>query len=812
MKQIKEQIKESIIDKLKRNFGKTIEDASDLQVYKAVAMTVRDEIMDKWVRSMEIKEKQELKQLYYLSVEFLMGRAMGNNVLNLMEQEEYKQALSELGFDINRVEEKEVDAGLGNGGLGRLAACFLDSLASLQLPAMGCGIRFEYGLFKQKIIDGAQVELPDDWLQDGYVWEVERPEEQVEIRFGGKIEEEWENGKLQIKHTDYHCVYAIPYDVPIVGYDSLIVNTLRLWSARSPEHLNMEYFSRGEYIRATQEQQLAEVISKVLYPEDNHYEGKLLRLKQHYFFASATVQSIIQKHKAQYGRLSNLPAKVAIQINDTHPALAIPEMMRILMDEEGLSWEEAEDITRSVFSYTNHTVMSEALEKWPEEMLKELLPRIYAILSNINQKLCEKVWGYYPGQWERIANMAIIAYGQVRMANLSVDMSNSVNGVSQLHADILKKGIFRDFYVLEPHKFIGITNGITHRRWLLRANPKLANLICEAIGDQWIRQPMLLEQLLPFKDDTAFCEKYDAVKQNNKIRLAKWLKEHQNIVIDTDSIFDVQAKRLHEYKRQLMNILHVIYLYFKIKDNPNIEMPNRTFIFGAKASPGYLHAKQVIKLINAVAKMIESDIAVRDRIRVVFLENYGVSSAEILIPAAEISQQISLAGKEASGTGNMKFMMNGALTVGTMDGANVEIFDAVGKENMFIFGLHTEEVERLIRQNEYQPGRIYETNRDLRRVADSLIDGTVSLEEKREFSELFRYLLFGEGCKADPYFVLKDFESYVLTQQIVGEEYANRREWTKRAIVNTAKSGYFSSDRTIEEYNKLIWHLQQPES
>ncbi|MHB1315479.1 MAG: glycogen/starch/alpha-glucan phosphorylase [Christensenellales bacterium] len=808
----KEQIKENITGKLKRHFGKTIQDATDLQIYKAVAMTVRDEIMDKWISYREVTENQELKELYYLSVEFLMGRALGNNMLNLMEKKEYGQALAELGFDGNRIEEMETDAGLGNGGLGRLAACFLDSLSSLGLPATGCGIRFEYGLFRQRIVDGAQVELPDNWLQDGYVWEVERPEEQVEVRFGGKITEEWENGKLHICHTGYHSVYAVPYDVPIVGYNSPVVNTLRLWSARSPEYMNMEYFSRGEYIRATEEKQLAEVISKVLYPEDNHYEGKMLRLKQHYFFASATVQRIIRKHKAHYGRLGNLAAKVAIQINDTHPALAIPEMMRILMDEEGMAWEEAEDITRGVFSYTNHTVMSEALEKWPQDMIKDLLPRVYSILTTMNQKLCEKVWAFYPGQWERIGSMAIIAYGQVRMANLSAEMSHSVNGVSQLHADIIKKGIFRDFYVLEPHKFIGITNGITHRRWLINANEGLSDLICEAIGNQWIRQPMLLEQLLPFKDDAAFCKEYDAVKRQNKARLAKWLKEHQGVVIDTDSIFDVQAKRLHEYKRQLMNVLHIIYLYFRIKDNPNIELPNRTFIFGAKSSPGYHHAKQVIKLINAVAKMIERDSAVRGRIRVVFLENYGVSSAEVLIPSAEVSQQISTAGKEASGTGNMKFMMNGALTVGTMDGANVEIFEAVGKENMFIFGLRAEEVERLVKQNEYKPGYIYEKNRELRRVVDSLIDGTVSSEEKSEFSDLFRYLLFGEGCVADPYFVLKDFESYVRTQQIVGEEYANRKEWTQRAIVNTAKSGFFSSDRTIEDYNKLIWHLEAPRS
>ncbi|MGI6168630.1 MAG: glycogen/starch/alpha-glucan phosphorylase [Christensenellales bacterium] len=800
-----QRIEESIRKKLVSTYGTTLEEASKAQIYNAVAMSIKDHIMSRWAAANVAVESQGKKKLYYLSVEFLMGRALYNNMVNMLRDEDYRQALDNMGIELEDICEQEKDPGLGNGGLGRLAACFLDSLATLSLPAVGCGIRYEYGLFRQKMVDGVQTELPDEWLMDGgNVWEVERPEDTMEVNFGGTIHEEWVDGRMHVYHEGYHTVLAVPYDMPIVGYDSPVVDTLKLWSARSPVRIDMDYFSRGEYTRAMEERALGEVISKVLYPADNHYEGKALRLKQHYFFSSATIQLIVKEHKRTYGNLHSLPEKVAIQVNDTHPALAMPELMRILMDEEGLGWDEAFDITRATFAYTNHTVMSEALEKWPVPLVRDLLPRIFSIINAMNEKYCQRLYALYPGQWEKISDMAIVANNEVRMANLCIIMGHAVNGVSQLHADILKRGIFRDFYVLEPAKFLGITNGITHRRWLIESNRDLTGLICEAIGDGWIKQPEKLEDLMAHIDDCAFLEKFDQVKKKNKLRLATWMQDRQGVSVDTQTLFDVQAKRLHEYKRQLLNILHVLYLYDRIRENPDIEMTPRTFFFGAKAWPGYTRAKLIIQLITTVGAMIDKDPLVKGRLKVVFLENYDVSSAQILIPAANVSEQLSTAGKEASGTGNMKFMMNGALTVGTMDGANVEIFEQVGEENIFIFGLQAEEVEDMLLHGSYHPGDIYAQNRELKQVLDQLIDGSLPLQ----FTDIFRSLIFGDGGQADLYFLLADFDDYVAAQQKVSAAYRDRGSWNRMAAINTAKSGVFSSDRTIAEYNDLVWHLK----
>ncbi|MGI6162057.1 MAG: glycogen/starch/alpha-glucan phosphorylase [Christensenellales bacterium] len=807
----KERIKESIKGKLRRHFGKTLEEAGKAQIYKACAMTVRDEIMDKWITSRCEVERKSMKRLYYLSVEFLMGRALVNNMINILSEKEYIAALNELGADMDEISECEADAGLGNGGLGRLAACFLDSLATLELPAMGCGIRYEYGLFKQKIVDGEQFETSDNWLDDDFMWEVMVPEEQQEVRFGGTVTEEWLDGGLNIKHEGYTSVMAVPYDVPIPGYDSRLPSTLRLWSAKSPVHLDMESFSRGEYAKAVEEKELAEVISKVLYPEDKHIEGKQLRLKQHYFFTSATIQYIIKEFKKNHSDLRKLPDYVAIQINDTHPALAIPEMMRILLDEEGMDWDSAERIVRKTFAYTNHTVMSEALEKWPEDMMRTILPRIHSITAAINEKYCSRLWEYYPGQWEKIGAMAIISHNEVRMANLSIAMSHSVNGVSQLHANILKKGIFRDFYVIEPAKFKGITNGITHRRWLMKSNPALTSLITESIGEGWIKEPERLSELKPFADDAAFRQKFGDIKRQNKERLAKWFKQKQCVDLNVDAIFDVQAKRLHEYKRQLLNVLNILQLYNEICENPTMPVQPRVHIFGAKASPGYVMAKQIIRLINSVAEKVNGDPRCKGKLQVVFLENYGVSAAEVLIPAADVSEQISAAGKEASGTGNMKFMMNGALTIGTMDGANVEICEAVGEENMFIFGLSADEAEQLSSRHEYRAGSIYETDSRVRHILEQLIDGSLPMNRAREFSDIYHSLLFSDYGMADKYFVLKDFNSYYDEHKKINEAYADKDKWLKMTVLNTASSGVFSSDRTISYYNRLIWKLKRYE-
>lgn len=811
----KQQIIEGIKSNLLNQFGKTVATANRAQIYIACTLVAREEIMSRWVKSKEKEAQSGGKKLYYLSVEFLPGRAMSNNLLALGESDVYRAALEELGVSINEIEDMEADPGLGNGGLGRLASCFLDSLATLDYPAMGCGIRYEYGLFRQRIIDDAQVEIPDSWLDDmgGYPWEICVPEDEFPVRFGGHVEEHWKPDGLEIVHSGYSVVNAVPYDLPIPGYDTENVGTLRLWSARSPKRIDMDRFSRGEYMGAMEDKELAEVISKVLYPCENHKEGKSLRLKQHYFFTSATIQYIVRKHKRRYGTLNNLPDKVVIQINDTHPALAIPELIRILLDEEHMDWKTACDITARVFNYTNHTVMSEALERWPEQLFKELLPRIYSIVSALNEDFCNKLWHFYPGQWEKIGSMAIIGYNEIRMANLCIAMSSRVNGVSRLHGEILKQDVFRNFFVVEPWKFLGITNGITPRRWLMDANPALSSLLTETIGEGWKKDLTQLSLLEPYAGDPSFTERFAAVKQENKQRFARWMQEKQGVSLDPSMIFDVQSKRAHEYKRQLLNILHVIYLYDKLMTDSTFDMEPVTYIFAAKASANYVMAKQILKLINVMSRKIaQAPARVREKLNVVFVENYNVTSAELLIPAADISEQISTAGKEASGTGNMKFMMNGAITIGTLDGANVEMLEQAGPDNIFIFGLTAPEVNRLNRYGNYSAGSVYESNASIRRVLDYLINGELDLAGPRAFSDLYHVLLFGEnGAKADPYLVLKDFPAYVEAHQKLQTAWLDRAGWLRRAVLNTARSSFFSSDRTIEEYNQKIWHLEKLE-
>jgi starch phosphorylase len=805
----KDFICEQVKGKIERYFGCTIEEATDEQKYAAISMTVRDQIMEKWTASRQRRHRQKSRRLYYLSVEFLMGRALNNNVINLLETEAYAAACKEMGIRPDDISETEPDPGLGNGGLGRLAACFLDSIATLNLPAMGCSIRYEYGLFKQKIVNGEQVEMPDNWLENGNIWEVPVPAEAKEIHFGGRVEFDDTVNPPKAHHLDYTTVIAMPYDMPCIGYDTDIVVPLRLWSARAPKRLDMAKFNSGDFARANDELDTAEAISKVLYPDDNHYTGRELRLKQHYFFTSATIQYIIANYKKYVGGdIRHLDEKVMIHINDTHPGLAIPELMRILIDEEGLGWDEAEVIVRRTFAYTNHTIMAEALERWPEEMVQRVLPRVYGILKEMNERWCRSLWTYYPGQWDRIGSMAILAYGQLHMANLCCAYSFSVNGVSQLHADILKKNTFKDFVLVNPKMYSGITNGITHRRWLMLANPRLMKLLNESIGEAWIRDPERLEDLLPFAKDAAFLEKFAEIKRKNKEWFAHWLKRSQGVDMDIDTLFDVQAKRLHEYKRQLLNVLHILYLYQKLEEDSSFEMVPRTFIFGAKAAPGYHRAKLIIRLINAVADMVKRNPRASRYINVVFIENYGVTTAEHLMPAANVSEQLSTAGKEASGTGNMKFMMNGAVTVGTMDGANIEIAERVGEDNIYIFGLRSEEVDDLYAHNSYMAGEIYEQSPALRRVLDKLIDGSILPQEPRAFAELYHELLFGDfGGMADPYLVLKDFADYARAQALIDRDYRAGNLFMEKCVVNTAMSGYFSSDRTIRDYNESIWRL-----
>ncbi len=805
----KDSIKASIIGKLQRYNGRTIEEASNGQIYRALASTVRDQIMQKWMISREERKTNNNKRLFYLSVEFLMGRSLYTNILNLVSLDAYKQALDELHIDVDKVLQEEPEPALGNGGLGRLAACFMDSLASLDLPAMGCSIRYEYGLFRQKIVDGQQVELPDYWLGNGNVWEMPVMEDACEVHFNGHVEMGNENGRTVFRHVGYNTVEAVPYDMPLVGYDTSTVNSLRLWSARAPKRIDLSDFNHGHYVQASEEKELAEAISNILNPEHNHYQGKLLRLKQQYFFTSATLQYILKDFKKLNGtNWSKLPEKVVIHINDTHPGLAIPELMRLLMDEEGLGWDEAQQIVSRTMAYTNHTIMAEALEKWPEDMVKSLLPRIYQILVEMNKRLCARLWNFFPGEAERVGRMAIIAYGYIHMANLCVAMTFSTNGVSQLHGDILKQETFHDFYLVMPEKFSAITNGITHRRWLMACNPELTKLICDTIGTDWVKDPELLHDLAPYADDAAFREQFEKIKHNNKVRLSNFLKEHQGAIVDPDFIFDAQSKRLHEYKRQMLNALHILVLYNRIVNDPNFTMQPRVFIFGSKAAPGYNRAKQIIRFINGLSALIAKHPRASKMLQVVFLENYDVSSAQMLIPATEISEQISTASKEASGTGNMKYMMNGAITIGTMDGANVEISEQVGMDNIYIFGMRSDTVLDMYRERNYNPMTIFETNQELRLALTQMIDGTVLPDAPSALQDLYHSLLIGDwGNMADPFFVLKDFGSYSMAQRRIDADYADRDKWNRMAVINTAMSGVFCSDRTIREYNDTIWHL-----
>ena len=806
----KESIKRSIVGKLQRYNGITIAEASKQQIYKAVAMTVRDQMMQKWMISRHARHEAKGKRVYYLSIEYLLGRLMDCNLINLCSEDMYKEALAELGVDLLQILPEEPEPALGNGGLGRLAACFMDSLASEQLPAMGCTIRYEYGLFRQKLIDGQQVEMPDDWTRNGNVWEIAVPEDACQISFGGYVEEAEVDGRKVFTLKDAYTIEAVPYDMPVVGYQNNCVNTLRTWGARAVNSFNLQAFGNGDHLKASESEHLAGVITKVLYPEDRHYEGKSLRLKQQYFFVSATLQYALKQFKKYYGNnFDILPDKAVFHINDTHPALAIPEMMRLLIDQEGLSWEMAERITSRCMAYTNHTVMAEALEKWPVDMMKSTLPRIFMILEELNRRVCEKLFLSYPDQWERIGHMAIIGYGQVHMANLCVALGYSVNGVSQLHGKILCDSTFHDYWLINPKKFTAITNGITHRRWLLAANPALTNLLKETIGDGFIRDASKLEDLVPYADDAAFRQKFDAVKKQNKERLAKLIMDRQGIRIDPDFIFDTQSKRLHEYKRQLLNALHINVLYNRICDDPNFTMPPRLFLFGAKAAPGYWLAKQIIRYINELAKKIDEHPRASKMLKIVYIENYDVSTAEIVMPATEISEQLSTAGKEASGTGNMKFMMNGAVTLGTMDGANVEIYEQVGEENIYIFGMRADTVEALYRDGSYRPISIVENNAEIRKAMNQWQNGWILPDQPYVMNALRGSLL--EGPNPDPYFVLKDFGSYAMANLRIMEDYQDRDKWLKMSIMNTAKSGFFSSDRTIREYNDRIWHIQKLE-
>ncbi len=805
-KKKKEFIKSEIVGKIRRYFGKTVESATKREIYNAVAFTIRDEIMEKWVKYSQKAQKKPQKELYYLSFEFLMGRAMGNNLMNIMETELYRDVLKELNISLEEVEEQEADAGLGNGGLGRLAACFLDSLTNLELPAFGCGIRYEYGLFRQKIVDGYQIEMPDPWLHGGNVWDIARPDDMKEVHFGGRIEEYMEDGRLKFRHVDYNTVIAEPYDMPITGFDTETVNTLRLWKARSPEVIDMSEFNRGDYAKASENKELAEVISKVLYPEDNHYEGKLLRLKQQYFFVSATIQWILAKHKAKKLSVYDLPEFIQIHINDTHPTIAIPELMRILMDEEGMGWDDAWSIVGRTFAYTNHTILCEALEKWPMEMVDKLLPRLGQIIHEIDRRQREFLNDRFPGDVGKIEYMAVIAHGQVSMANLCLTACHSVNGVAALHTQILKDETFKDYYSVYPYKFKNMTNGVTFRRWLYKANPKLSNLVSESIGTGWIKNYKELDKLTPFADDSAFCDKFAEIKGENKERLAKYILENNGITVNPNSIFDVQIKRLHEYKRQLLKVMHIIYNYQKIIDGKADLVHPTTYIFAAKAAPGYHMAKLIIKFINDVATVINNDERVKDIMKVVFLENYSVSIAEKIVAAADLSEQISTASKEASGTGNMKLMLNGAVTIGTMDGANVEIREQVGDDNIFIFGLSSQEVLNIYASGKSPSSELYATNPVIKRVVDSMIDGT--FDQNNTFYDLYKSLVIGDNGFADNYLLLPDFESYLGANARVKAKFNDKKAWNRSAVMNTAKAGFFSSDRTIEDYNREIWHLK----
>ena len=807
----KEAFKKSVKDNVKFLYRKTIEEATQEQIFQAVSYSVKDVIIDNWLATQKAYDEQDPKIVYYMSMEFLMGRALGNNLINLCAYGEVKEALEELGFDLNCIEDQEPDPALGNGGLGRLAACFLDSLATLNYAAYGCGIRYHYGMFKQKIQNGYQIEVPDNWLKNGYPFELRRPEYAKEVHFGGYVRVEYdpEKGGNKFIHEGYQAVKAIPYDMPITGYDNDVVNTLRIWDAEPIVDFELDSFDKGDYKKAVEQENLARNIVEVLYPNDNHYAGKELRLKQQYFFVSASLQAAIAKYKKKHDDIKKLYEKVTFQMNDTHPTVAVAELMRILMDEEGLGWDEAWEVTRKSVAYTNHTIMSEALEKWPIELFSRLLPRVYQIIEEINRRFILEIQAKYPGNYEKIKKMAIIYDGQVKMAHLAIAAGYSVNGVARLHTEILKNQELKDFYEMMPEKFNNKTNGITQRRFLLHANPLLADWITEHIGPDWVTDLPQLKKLAVYADDEKALQEFMNIKFKNKERLAKYILEHNGVEVDPHSIFDVQVKRLHEYKRQLLNILHVIYLYNQIKMHPEMEFYPRTFIFGAKASAGYATAKKIIKLINSVADVVNNDASINGKIKVVFIENYRVSNAEWIFAAADVSEQISTASKEASGTGNMKFMLNGAPTLGTMDGANVEILEEVGAENAFIFGLSSDEVINYENNGGYDPNVIYNTDEEIRQVLMQLINGTFS-NDTELFRDLYDSLLNTKNTdRADRYFILADFRSYADAQKRVEAAYRDEKGWAKKALLNTACSGKFTSDRTIQEYVDDIWHLDK---
>ncbi len=806
----KETFKKDVIYNVKSIFRKTIDEATPAQVFQAVAYAVKDVIIDEWIATHKEYEKQDAKTVYYLSMEFLMGRALGNNMINICAYDEIREALDEMGFDLNVIEDQEPDAALGNGGLGRLAACFLDSLATLGYPAYGCGIRYRYGMFKQKIENGYQIEVPDEWLKDGNPFEVRRSEYATEVKFGGYVKTEWDGQRNNFVQEGYQSVMAVPYDIPVVGYGNHVVNTLRVWDAQPINTFSLDAFDRGDYQKAVEQENLAKNICEVLYPNDNHYAGKELRLRQQYFFISASVQRAVKKYMEKHNDIRKFHEKVVFQLNDTHPTVAVAELMRILVDEYKLTWDEAWDVTTKTCAYTNHTIMAEALEKWPIELFSRLLPRIYQIVEEINRRFVADIQAKFPGNQEMVRKMAIIYDGQVKMAHLAIAGSFSVNGVARLHTEILKNQELKEFYQMYPEKFNNKTNGITQRRFLLHGDPLLASWVTSKIGNDWITNLPHIKKLGIYADDEKCQQEFLNIKYQNKVRLAKYIKEHNGIDVDPRSIFDVQVKRMHEYKRQLMNILHVMYLYNQLKDNPNMEIVPRTFIFGGKAAAGYKRAKLTIKLINSVADVVNNDKSIDGKIKVVFIEDYRVSNAEIIFAAADVSEQISTASKEASGTGNMKFMLNGALTLGTMDGANVEIVEEVGQENAFIFGMSADEVINYENNGGYNPMDIFNNDQDIRRVLMQLINGYYAPNDPERFRDIYNSLLNTQSSdRADTYFILRDFRSYTEAHERVDKAYRDEKWWAKAAITNIAGTGKFTSDRTIEEYVKDIWHLSK---
>lgn len=807
----KEEFIKDVQENVKNLYRKTIKEASQQEIFQAVSFTVKDVIIDQWLATQRSYDKQDPKMVYYMSMEFLMGRALGNNLINLKFYKEVKEALEEMGLNLDVIEDQEPDPALGNGGLGRLAACFMESLASLGYPAYGCGIRYRYGMFKQKIQDGFQVEIPDNWLKNGYPFELRRPEYSFEVKFGGYVRAEaGENGRTRFIHEGYQSVNAVPYDMPIVGYGNNVVNTLMIWDAEPMNCFELDSFDKGDYHKAVEQENLARNLVEVLYPNDNHIAGKELRLKQQYFFVSASVQRAIARFKKNHPDIHKLPEKVTFQLNDTHPTVAVAELMRILLDEEGLEWDEAWEITTKTCAYTNHTIMAEALEKWPIEIFSRLLPRIYQIVEEINRRFILEIEKKYPNDYEKVRKMAIVYDGQVKMAHLAIAAGYSVNGVARLHTEILKNQELKDFYDMFPEKFNNKTNGITQRRFLLHGNPLLADWVSNKIGDDWITDLPHLKKLEIYADDKKAQQEFMQIKYQNKLRLAEYIQKHNGVEVDPRSIFDVQVKRLHEYKRQLLNILHVMYLYNELKEHPEMEFYPRTFIFGAKAAAGYKNAKLTIKLINSVADVINNDKSIGGKIKVVFLEDYRVSLAEWIFAAADVSEQISTASKEASGTGNMKFMLNGAPTLGTMDGANVEIVEEVGEENAFIFGMSSDEVIAHEKNRDYNPMDIFNQDQDIRKVLMQLINGFYSPNDPELFRDLYNSLLNTQSTQfADTYFILADFRSYVEAQKKVMEAYKDEERWAKMAILNVANAGKFSSDRTIQDYVDDIWHLDK---